>query len=45
MNEENVKRSKLGGFIRKVKRVVERTANIKTDNSIKVAGFDIALNR
>lgn len=45
MNEENVKRSKLGGFIRKVKRVVERTANVKTGNSIKVAGFDIALNR
>lgn len=45
MNEENVKRSKLGGFIRKVKRVVERTANVKTGNSIKVAGFDIALNK
>lgn len=45
MNEDNVKRSKLGGFIRKVKRVVERTTSIKTDNSIKVAGFDIALNK
>lgn len=45
MNEENVKRSKLGGFIRKVKRVVERNTNIKAGNGIKVAGFDIALNK
>lgn len=45
MDEENVKRSKLGGFIRKVKRVVERNTNIKAGNGIKVAGFDIALNK
>ena len=45
MDEENVKRTKLGGFIRKVKRMVERNTNIKTDNGIKVAGFDIALNK
>lgn len=45
MNEDNVKRSKLAGFIRKVKRVVERNTNIKTGNGIQVAGFDIALNR
>jgi hypothetical protein len=44
ISEEKVKRSKLGGFIRKVKRVVQRTTTVKTGNSIKVAGFDIALN-
>ncbi len=43
MDEENVKKSKLGGFLRKVKRLVERNANIKTGNGIKVAGFDIAI--
>ncbi len=43
MNEDKVKKSKLGGFFRKVKRIVERTTNIKTDNGIKVAGFDIAI--
>jgi cytoskeletal protein RodZ len=41
MDEDKVKKTKLGGFFRKVKRVVERTANIKTGNGIKVAGFDI----
>jgi hypothetical protein len=44
ISEEKVKRSKLGGFIRKVKRVVQRNTSVKTGNSIKVAGFDIALN-
>lgn len=43
MGEDNVKKSKLGGFLRKVKRLVERNANIKTGNGIKVAGFDIAI--
>ena len=43
MDEDNVKKSKLGGFLRKVKRIVERNANIKTGNGIKVAGFDIAI--
>jgi hypothetical protein len=43
MEEEKVKKTKLGGFFRKVKRVVERTANIKPGNGIKVAGFDIAI--
>lgn len=43
MNEENVKKTKLGGFFRKVKRMVERTANVNTGNSIKVAGFQIAI--
>lgn len=43
LTNEKVKKTKLGGFLRKVKRLVERTANIKTGNGIKVAGFDIAI--
>jgi hypothetical protein len=43
MDEENIKRTKLGGLFRRIKRVVERTTNIKTGNSVKVAGFEIAL--
>ncbi|MBP6023787.1 anti-sigma factor family protein [Ferruginibacter sp.] len=43
MKEDNVKKSKLGGLFRKVKRLVERNANIKTGNGIKIAGFDIAI--
>ena len=43
LSNEKVKKTKLGGFLRKVKRLVERTANIKTGNGIKVAGFDIAI--
>ncbi len=43
MDEEKVKRSKLGGFIRKAKRILERTANVKTGDGLKVAGFEIAL--
>jgi len=44
MDEDKVKKSKLGGFFRKVKRLVERNTNITTGNGIKVAGFDIAIN-
>ena len=43
MNEETVTRSKVGGLFRKVKRIVERNANIKTGKSVKIAGFEIAL--
>ena len=43
MDEDNVKKSKLGGFFRKVKRLVERNTDIKTGNCIKVAGLDIAI--
>ena len=43
MDEDKVKRTKIGGFLRRVKRVVERTTNIKTGNSVKVAGFEIAI--
>ena len=41
-DEDEVKRSKVGGFFKKVKRLVERTAKIKTGNSISIAGFEIA---
>lgn len=43
MDEDRVKRTKLGGFIRKAKRLLERNANIKTGDGLKVAGFEIAL--
>ncbi len=42
MDEDDVKRTKVGGFFRKVKRFVERTAKIKTGNNIQIAGFEIA---
>ena len=42
MDEDDVKRSKAGGFFRKVKRFVERTAKIKTGSSLKIAGFEFA---
>ncbi len=42
MDEDDIKRSKAGGFFRKVKRFVERTANIKAGNSLQIAGFEIA---
>ena len=37
------RKTKLGGFIRKVKRLVERTTEDPSGNGIKVAGFDIAI--
>lgn len=43
MDEDKVKKTKIGGFFRRLKRVVERTTNIKTGNSVKVAGFEIAI--
>ncbi|MGC4100274.1 anti-sigma factor family protein [Ferruginibacter sp.] len=42
-DDEKAKKSKLGGLFRKVKRLVERTTNVKTGNGIKIAGFDIAI--
>ncbi len=42
MDEDDVKRSKAGGFFRKIKRFVTRTANIKSGNSLQIAGFEIA---
>lgn len=44
MDEEKVKRSKLGGVFRKVKRVLERSANIGPgDKKIKVANLEFAI--
>ena len=43
VDDSKAKRSALGGFIRKAKRVLERTANVKTGEGIKIAGFEIAL--
>ena len=43
IDESKGKRTKLGGLIRKAKRMVERTTNIKTGDGLKVAGFEIAL--
>lgn len=41
--DDKDKRTSLGGFLRKAKRVIERTANVKTGEGIKIAGFEIAL--
>ena len=43
IDESKGKRTMLGGIIRKAKRMLERTTNIKTGDGIKVAGFEIAL--
>lgn len=43
MDEEKVKRTRLGGFIRKAKRILERSTNISTGEGLQVAGFEIAL--
>lgn len=46
INTDNKKRSKLGGFLRKVSRVISRTTNSSGGDgkSVKIAGFDIAIN-
>ena len=44
MDEEKIKKTKLGGIFRKVKRVFERNTNIKSgDNNIKVANLEFAI--
>jgi hypothetical protein len=44
MNEEKLKKTKLGGMIRKVKRVIERNTNITSGgNVIKVANLEFAI--
>lgn len=40
--DDKNKRTKIGGLFRKVRRVLERTANIKTGDGIQIAGFEIA---
>jgi len=42
-DDQKEKKIKLGGFLRKVKRLVERTTNAKTGDGVKIAGFDIAI--
>jgi hypothetical protein len=42
MNEDDVKRSKAGGFFRKVKRYLTRTTKIKSGRTLQIAGFEIA---
>ncbi len=42
IDEDDIKKTKVGGFFRKIKRFVERTANIKPGNSLQIAGFEIA---
>ena len=46
INTDTKKRSKLGGFLRKVTRVITRTTNSSGGDgkSVKIAGFDIAIN-
>ena len=41
MDEEDVKRSKVGTIFKQLKRMIERTAKIKTTNPIRIAGFQI----
>lgn len=44
MDEEKIKKTKLGGMLRKVKRVIERNTNIKPgSNKIKVANLEFAI--
>ena len=43
VDDDKEKRTTLGGFIRKAKRVIERTTSVKTGEGIKIAGFEIAL--
>lgn len=43
LDESRVKKTKLSGMFRKLKRTIERKANIKTGNGVKIAGFEIAV--
>ena len=43
VDNDKEKRTSLGGFLRKAKRIIERTTNVNTGDGIKVAGFEIAL--
>lgn len=43
MDEETVARTKAGVFLKKLKRTVTRSTNIKTGNSLKIAGFEFAV--
>ncbi|MEO6228828.1 MAG: hypothetical protein ABJB11_08915 [Ferruginibacter sp.] len=44
MDEEKIKKTKLGGFLKKVKRVLDRNANINSgDNNLKIANLEFAI--
>lgn len=43
VDNDKGKRTSLGGFLRKAKRIIERTTKVNTGDGIKVAGFEIAL--
>lgn len=42
--EEEISKTKVGGILKRVKRVVARRSNIKVANGITIGGFQIALN-
>ena len=44
IDEEDVKRSKVGTLFKKLKRMIERTAKMKTGNPLNIAGFQIGTN-
>ena len=43
VDNDKEKRTALGGFLRKAKRVLERTTNVKPGDGVKIAGFEISL--
>lgn len=43
VDNDKGKRTSLGGFLRKAKRIIERTTKVNAGDGIKVAGFEIAL--
>ena len=43
VNEEQVTRTKAGGFLRKFKRLVERNTKLKPGDEIRIAGFSFAV--
>jgi len=43
VDEDKVTRTKAAGFLRKLKRTVERNTRIKTGNGVRIAGFEFAV--
>lgn len=43
MEEEDITRTKAGIFFKKLKRNIERRANVKPGKSLKIAGFELAV--
>ena len=44
MDEDRLNKTRVGGFVRKVKRVIERNTNSKAGKPLRIAGFEIAAN-